>query len=89
MMANKARLTDILMMTATPISRFLALTAYGKMDMSAIKQLPPGRTPVKTYFLDEQSVYVDAIKELKNENQAYIVVCPIIERIGKTVTNVV
>ncbi|OEG69215.1 hypothetical protein ATZ36_10770, partial [Candidatus Endomicrobiellum trichonymphae] len=80
--SDKARSPDILMMTATPIPRSLALTAYGEMDMTAIKQLPPGRTPVKTYFLDEQSAYMNAIKELNNENQAYIVY-PIIDESDK------
>ncbi|GHT43714.1 hypothetical protein AGMMS49921_12260 [Endomicrobiia bacterium] len=42
---DKARTPDILMMTATPIPRALAMTAYGKMDMTAIMQFSPGRTP--------------------------------------------
>jgi ATP-dependent DNA helicase RecG len=73
MVSDKARSPDILMMTATPIPRALALTMYGEMDMTVIKQLPPGRTSVKTYFFDEQSAYMNAIKEVKNENQVYIV----------------
>ncbi|MDR0820024.1 MAG: ATP-dependent DNA helicase RecG [Endomicrobium sp.] len=81
-LSDKACSPDILMMTATPIPRSLALIAYGEMDMTAIKQLPPGRSPVKTYFLDEQSAYINAIKELKNENQAYIVY-PIIDKSDK------
>jgi ATP-dependent DNA helicase RecG len=80
--AYKARSADILMMTATPIPRSLALTVYGEMDITAIKQLPPGRTPVKTYFLDEQSAYTNTIVELKNRNQAYIVY-PIIDESDK------
>jgi ATP-dependent DNA helicase RecG len=79
---DKARSPDILMMTATPIPRSLALTLYGEMDITAIKQLPPGRTPVKTYFLDEQSAYINTIEELKNRNQAYIVY-PIIDESDK------
>jgi ATP-dependent DNA helicase RecG len=76
--ANKACSPDILMMTATPIPRSLALTVYGEMDITTIRQLPLGRTPVKTYFLDEQSAYANAIEELKNGNQAYVVY-PIID----------
>ncbi|OEG69266.1 hypothetical protein ATZ36_10540 [Candidatus Endomicrobiellum trichonymphae] len=78
----KARSPDVLMMTATPIPRSLALTVYGEMDITSIKQLPPGRTPVKTYFLDEQSAYTNTIWELKNRNQAYIVY-PIIDESDK------
>jgi ATP-dependent DNA helicase RecG len=80
--SNKASSPDILMMTATPIPRSLMLIACGEMCMTVIKQLPPGRTPVKTYFLDEQSAYMNAIKELKNENQVYIVY-PIIDELDK------
>ncbi|OEG70718.1 hypothetical protein ATZ36_17245 [Candidatus Endomicrobiellum trichonymphae] len=79
---GKARSPDVLMMTATPVPRSLALTVYGKMDITSIKQLPPGRTPVKTYFLDEQSAYTNTIWELKNRNQAYIVY-PIIDESDK------
>jgi ATP-dependent DNA helicase RecG len=81
-LSDKSRSPDILMMTATPIPRSLALTVYGGMDMTVIKELPPGRTPVRTYFLDEQSAYMNAIKELKNENQVYIVY-PIIDESDK------
>jgi ATP-dependent DNA helicase RecG len=80
--ADKARSPDILMMTATPIPRSLELTVYGEMDITAIKQLPPGRTPVKTYFLDEHSAYINTIEELKNRNQVYIVY-PIIDESDK------
>jgi ATP-dependent DNA helicase RecG len=82
LLANKSRSPDILMMTATPIPRSLALTLYGGMNITVIKQLPPGRTPIKTYFLDEQSAYTNTIGELKNKNQAYIVY-PIIDKSNK------
>jgi ATP-dependent DNA helicase RecG len=71
--SSKAQTPDILMMTATPIPRALAMTAYGEMDMTAIMQLPPGRIPAKTYSSNEQFAYTNAIKELKNGNQAYVV----------------
>jgi ATP-dependent DNA helicase RecG len=70
---DKAETPDILMMTATPIPRTLAMTLYGEMDMTTITALPPGRIPVKTYLSREISAYENAIKELKNGNQVYIV----------------
>jgi ATP-dependent DNA helicase RecG len=72
--SDKASSPDILMMMATPIPRSPALTV--------IKQQPPGRTPIKTYFCDEQSAYVNAVEEIKNENQVYAVY-PIIDESDK------
>jgi len=69
----KAQSPDVLMMSATPIPRTLSMTAYGEMNITAIKELPPGRIPVKTYSLDEQSAYKNTIEELKKGNQAYVV----------------
>jgi ATP-dependent DNA helicase RecG len=70
---DKSETPDILMMTATPIPRALAMTVYGEIDMSTITSLPPGRTPVKTCSSNEKYAYENAIKELKNGNQVYIV----------------
>ncbi|MDR3307115.1 MAG: ATP-dependent DNA helicase RecG [Endomicrobium sp.] len=70
---DKAESPDILMMTATPIPRALAMTVYGEMDVTTITSMPPGRTPIKTYSSNENYAYENAIKELKNGNQAYIV----------------
>ncbi|MDR3195968.1 MAG: ATP-dependent DNA helicase RecG [Endomicrobium sp.] len=70
---DKAETPDILMMTATPIPRALAMTLYGEMDVTTITSTTPGRTPIKTYSSNENCAYENAIKELKNGNQAYIV----------------
>jgi ATP-dependent DNA helicase RecG len=70
---NKAETPDILMMTATPIPRALAMTVYGEMNVSKITELPPGRIPVKTLLASQNCAYKNTIVELKNGNQAYIV----------------
>ncbi|NLT94214.1 MAG: ATP-dependent DNA helicase RecG [Clostridia bacterium] len=72
---------DVLVMTATPIPRSLALTLYCDMDLSIIDELPPGRKEVKTYHLSEknrQQVYNLINREIKNGHQVYIV-CPLVE----------
>ncbi|MDR3071664.1 MAG: ATP-dependent DNA helicase RecG [Endomicrobium sp.] len=79
---NKAQSPDVLMMTATPIPRALAMTVYGEMDKTIIAQLPPGRIQVQTYCSSEQVAYTNAIEELKKGNQAYVVY-PIIEESDK------
>jgi ATP-dependent DNA helicase RecG len=67
---------DVLVMTATPIPRTLALAFYGDLDQSKITELPPGRTPVETrVFGDSQRkrAYDAARKELEAGRQAYVV----------------
>jgi len=74
-----------LVMTATPIPRTLALTAYGDLDYSVIDELPPGRKPIHTIHRFEQSrpQVMDFIKEeIKNGRQAYIIY-PLIEESSK------
>lgn len=71
----------VLVMTATPIPRTLAMTVYGDLDVSVIDQLPPGRKPVTTVMrYDEQreQMYQFVFKELAAGRQAYIVY-PLIE----------
>jgi ATP-dependent DNA helicase RecG len=67
---------DILVMTATPIPRSLAMTVYGDLDVSVIDELPPGRTPVKTVVLGEDQrsgVYKGIEREVKAGRQVYVV----------------
>lgn len=72
---------DVLIMTATPIPRTLALTLYGDMDYSVIDELPPGRTPVRTrlyYESQKQRVYNELESELKAGGRIYVVY-PLVE----------
>ena len=64
---------DVLMMTATPIPRGLAMTIYGEMAVSVLDELPPNRTPVQTYCLSENIAYDYALEEIEKGNQIYIV----------------
>ncbi len=75
----------VLVMTATPIPRTLAMTVYGDLDVSVIDQLPPGRKPVQTLLrYDEQrmQVYQAVGRQLKQGRQVYIVY-PLIQENGK------
>ncbi|MDD5679773.1 MAG: ATP-dependent DNA helicase RecG [Candidatus Omnitrophica bacterium] len=77
---------DVLIMTATPIPRTLALTVYGDLDISEIRELPEGRQAISTYWVEEErkdKVYKFAKEEILNGRQAYIV-CPRIEETGKS-----
>jgi len=67
---------NLLMMSATPIPRTLALTVFGDMDVSVIKDMPPGRKPVETHLAKESNeakVYDFVRKELDQGRQAYFV----------------
>lgn len=72
---------DVLFMTATPIPRTLAITAYGEMDVSIIDEMPAGRIPIETRWI--RPPQLDTVlewmeKELARGHQAYII-CPLIE----------
>ncbi len=71
---------DMLVMTATPIPRTLALTMYGDLDLSVIRQLPAGRKPIRTFVRNNERrplVYQFVGNEVRTGRQAYIV-CPLI-----------
>ena len=79
---KKGRLVpDVLVMTATPIPRTLTLTVYGDLEGSLIRQLPPGRKPVRTFVRGRdrrELIYKFVLEEIKKGRQAYVV-CPLIE----------
>lgn len=82
---KKGKRPDVLVMTATPIPRTLAMTLYGDLDVSIIDELPPGRQPVQTYAVKNsaiEKVYTLMKRELAAGRQAYVV-CPLIEESDK------
>jgi len=75
---------DLLVMTATPIPRTLALTVYGDLDKSIIDEMPPGRKPVKTFFVRSgASPHAFIRQEVEKGQQAYIVY-PLVEETEKS-----
>jgi ATP-dependent DNA helicase RecG len=78
---KEGRLPHQLIMTATPIPRTLAMTAYADLDISVIDELPPGRTPIHTVVIPEQrraEVVMRIVEACRAGRQAYWV-CPLIE----------
>jgi ATP-dependent DNA helicase RecG len=79
---EKGAAPDVLVMTATPIPRTLALTLYGDLDVSVIDQMPPGRTPIETRWSAPEhlpGVWDFVGREIKKGRQAYVVY-PVIEQ---------
>lgn len=83
---EKGILTNLLVMTATPIPRSLALSIYGDLDVSILDELPPGRSPIKTKWIsteeDMEKMYAFIRKQLSQGKQAYFV-APLIEESEK------
>jgi len=80
-LAHKGMHPDVLVMTATPIPRTLALTIYGDLDVSVIDELPPGRKPIVTKHVvadQVERVYSFLKKQIAEGKQAYVVY-PVIE----------
>lgn len=79
---EKGDLTNLLVMSATPIPRSLALSIYGDLDLSIIDELPPGRSPIRTKCIkdniEKNTMYEFIRKKLNEGDQAYIV-APLIE----------
>ncbi len=82
---NKGAQPHLLVMSATPIPRSLALTLYGDLDVSVLDEMPPGRTPVKTkrfYPRERERLYSFIRRQVQEGRQAYIVY-PLVEESEK------
>ncbi len=77
---------DVLVMTATPIPRTAAMTVYGDLDVSVLDEMPPGRTPIKTFWIagkKSESAMWDEVRGAAAQGQQAFVVCPLIEESDK------
>jgi len=75
----------VLVMTATPIPRTLALTLYGDLDLSVIDEMPPGRQPIETRIVlptERERAYSFLRAQIDKGRQAYII-CPLVEESDK------
>ena len=77
---------DVLVMTATPIPRTAAMTVYGDLDVSVLDEMPPGRTPIKTFWVagkKSESEMWGEVRAAMDLGQQAFVVCPLIEESDK------
>ncbi|NLT20513.1 MAG: ATP-dependent DNA helicase RecG [Syntrophomonadaceae bacterium] len=84
-LVSKGQNPDVLVMTATPIPRTLALTIYGNLQVSIIDEMPPGRRTIKTRYLNykfKNDTYRFVRNQVELGHQAYIV-CPLVEESEK------
>nr|WP_255573199.1 ATP-dependent DNA helicase RecG [Anoxybacillus sp. ST4] len=82
---EKGQSPDVLFMTATPIPRTLAITAFGEMDVSIIDEMPKGRKKIETYWVKHdmlERVFQFIAKQVDAGHQAYVI-CPLIEESEK------
>ena len=82
---SKGQHPDVLVMTATPIPRTLALTTYGDLDVSIMREMPPGRHPIKTIAKPEtrrDEIYAFIRKQIEDGRQAYVIY-PLVEESEK------
>ena len=85
-LSNKGDSPDILVMTATPIPRTLALILYGDLDISIIDELPPGRQPIETIAIEQKrrnEAYENLVRSEVQKGRQVYVVCPLVEESEK------
>lgn len=84
--SDSGLMPDVLVMTATPIPRTAAMTVYGDLDVSVLDELPPGRTPIVTQWVNSpveiETMWAAIRERLDNGQQAYVV-CPLIDESEK------
>ncbi len=80
-LTGKGEHPHVLVMSATPIPRTLALIIYGDLDISVLDELPPGRTPVETYAVGEEmrERIWNFVRRLVREGRQVFIVCPMVE----------
>lgn len=85
LLQQKGYWPDVLVMTATPIPRTLALTLYGDLDYSVIREMPPGRQRVATYVVtsDYRPRIYNFIRKLVADGRQVYMVCPLVEETDK------
>ncbi len=83
---SKGTNPHLLVMTATPIPRSLALTVYGDLDLSVIDEMPPGRQPVSTYVITplEQERAYRLIRSQVGEGRQAFIIYPLVEESEKS-----
>lgn len=82
-LSSKGESPDILVMTATPIPRTLALILYGDLDISIIDELPPGRQPIETIAVEKKKrgkVYNSLVRREVDKGRQVYIVCPLVEK---------
>ncbi|MFS0672398.1 ATP-dependent DNA helicase RecG [Ornithinibacillus sp. 179-J 7C1 HS] len=84
-LSNKGLYPDVLFMTATPIPRTLAITAFGDMDVSVIDEMPQGRKEIETYWTKANTFdrVLSFIEKHVNEGEQAYIICPLIEESEK------
>jgi len=84
LLTEKGDSPHVLVMSATPIPRTLALIIYGDLDVSVIDEMPPGRREIKTHIVGEQhrERSYEFVRKLVNEGRQVYIICPMVEEMS-------